>query len=218
MLASQASRSARRIVLAQSRRRLYSTTATATNSSSSRYQWFAMGGLTSAAALGAVNYFYNDKSNNTNIVQQQAKRPEEQNKTAVQKAFYELQELLPAEHVTVDEETLKLHGYSDNSYHNEGVPNIVVFPRNTEEVSHIVKIANKWDIPIIAFSGGTSLEGHFTAPHGGICISFTEHMDQVVQFHPDDLDIVVQPGIQWEDLNAQLKEHGLFFPMDPGPG
>ena len=73
-------------------------------------------------------------------------------------------------------------------------------------------------VPIIAFSGGTSLEGHFTAPQGGICISFTQHMDNIVEFHPDDLDIVVQPGIQWEDLNNKLKEHGLFFPMDPGPG
>lgn len=73
-------------------------------------------------------------------------------------------------------------------------------------------------VPIIAFSGGTSLEGHFTAPQGGICISFTQHMDNIVEFHPDDLDIVVQPGVQWEDLNNKLKEHGLFFPMDPGPG
>lgn len=73
-------------------------------------------------------------------------------------------------------------------------------------------------VPIIAFSGGTSLEGHFTAPKGGICISFTQHMDNIVEFHPDDLDIVVQPGVQWEDLNNKLKEHGLFFPMDPGPG
>ncbi|KAI9311767.1 hypothetical protein BX666DRAFT_1867334 [Dichotomocladium elegans] len=139
-------------------------------------------------------------------------------KSAIQQAFHELQAVLPTGHVTVDEEILQLHGYSSNSYHNEGSPNIVVFPSSTEDVVKIVNIASKLNLPIIPFSGGTSLEGHFTAPQGGICISFTEHMDKVVAFHPDDLDIVVQPGVQWEDLNAQLKPHNLFFPMDPGPG
>ncbi|GAN00743.1 D-lactate (cytochrome) dehydrogenase [Mucor ambiguus] len=136
----------------------------------------------------------------------------------ITKAFNELRQVLPAEHVSVDEESLQDHGYSSNSYHNEGAPNIVVFPKSTHEVAEIVKIANKFNLPIIPFSGGTSLEGHFSAPKGGICISFTEHMDQVVAFHPQDMDIVVQPGIQWEDLNFYLKKQGLFFPMDPGPG
>ncbi|KAI9265161.1 hypothetical protein BDA99DRAFT_437154 [Phascolomyces articulosus] len=179
-----------------------------------------MGGLTSAIAFGGANYYFSNTSPVTPVVEQvkPQKRQPNKDKKAIQQAFHELQALLPSEHVTVDEETLQLHGYSENSYHNEGTPNIVVYPSSTEEVVQIVKIANKLNVPIIAFSGGTSLEGHFTAPEGGICISFTEHMDKVVAFHPDDLDIVVQPGVQWENLNAQLKEHGLFFPMDPGPG
>lgn len=137
---------------------------------------------------------------------------------SLKQAFEELRQVLPEEHVTVDEEALQDHGYSNNSYHNEGAPNIVVYPSNTEQVSSIVRIANKYNMPIIPFSGGTSLEGHFSAPKGGICISFTEHMDQIVAFHPEDMDIVVQPGVQWEDLNFFLKKEGLFFPMDPGPG
>jgi D-lactate dehydrogenase (cytochrome) len=136
----------------------------------------------------------------------------------LKQAFEELRQVLPEEHVTVDEEELQDHGYSNNSYHNEGAPNIVVYPSSTEQVSSIVRIANKYNMPIIPFSGGTSLEGHFSAPKGGICISFTEHMDQIVDFHPQDMDIVVQPGIQWENLNFFLKKEGLFFPMDPGPG
>lgn len=71
---------------------------------------------------------------------------------------------------------------------------------------------------MIPFSGGTSLEGHFAAPQGGICLSFTEHMNEIIAFHPEDLDVVVGPGVGWEDLNLQLKKHGLFFPIDPGPG
>lgn len=42
-------------------------------------------------------------------------------------------------------------------------------------------------------------------------------MDQVLAVHEDDMDVVVQPGIGWMDLNKQIKDTGLFFPVDPGP-
>ncbi|KAI7872808.1 hypothetical protein BDF14DRAFT_1872955 [Spinellus fusiger] len=135
----------------------------------------------------------------------------------MKQVFYELRGVLPPEHVTVDDEILKAHGYSNNSYHSNGIPNIVVFPSSTEEVVSIVKIANTYAVPIIPYSGGTSLEGHFSAPQGGICISFSEHMNAVTAFHPQDMDIVVQPGVSWEILNETIKQHSLFFPVDPGP-
>ncbi|KAG0169526.1 hypothetical protein DFQ30_003545 [Apophysomyces sp. BC1015] len=120
-------------------------------------------------------------------------------KEAIQRAFYELQKVLPPEHVTVDEDILRARGYSDNSYHNEGAPNIVVYPRSTEEVVAVVNVANNLG-------------------QGGICLSFTEHMNNIVAFHPEDMDVVVQPGVDWEQLNAMLKDRKLFFPLDPGPG
>lgn len=171
--------------------------------------------LTSLIA-GGTGYWLASKSEpKTSVIQKRAMMPTQK---TLHKAFKELQTILSPEHITVDEQILQEHGYSNNSYHDEGAPNIVVFPSNTEQVAEIVKIADKYSLPIIPFSGGTSLEGHFTAPRGGICISFTEHMDHIIAFHPDDLDIVVQPGVQWEVLNQFLKEHNLFFPMDPGPG
>ncbi|KAI8355716.1 hypothetical protein BD560DRAFT_335757 [Blakeslea trispora] len=136
----------------------------------------------------------------------------------IAQVYQDLCHLLPEGHVTIDEDILHEHGYSSNSYHNEGAPNIVVYPKTTEQVASIVAVANQYNMPIIPFSGGTSLEGHFSAPKGGICISFVEHMDQIVDYHPQDMDVVVQPGVQWEDLNLFLKREGLFFPMDPGPG
>ncbi|CAO3677578.1 unnamed protein product [Rhizopus stolonifer] len=138
--------------------------------------------------------------------------------SVLKRAFDDLESILPPGHVTVDPETLQHHGHSDNSYHSAGLPNIVVFPSNTAQVAEIVKIANKHNLPVIPFSGGTSLEGHFSASRGGICLSFTEHMNHITAFHQEDMDVVVQPGVQWEDLNLFLKEYGVFFPMDPGPG
>lgn len=68
-----------------------------------------------------------------------------------------------------------------------------------------------------AFSGGTSLEGHFAPTRGGVCIDFSR-MNQILAIHKGDLDAVVQPAVGWEHLNDVLEKDGLFFPPDPGPG
>ena len=55
-----------------------------------------------------------------------------------------------------------------------------------------------------------------SAPYGGISIDFI-NMDQILEVHADDMDVVVQPGLCWSDLNQELarRELGLFFPIDP---
>ena len=68
-----------------------------------------------------------------------------------------------------------------------------------------------------AYSGGTSLEGHFAPTRGGVCIDF-RRMNQVLALHKADLDVVVQPAVGWEQLNIDLAKDNLFFPPDPGPG
>jgi D-lactate dehydrogenase (cytochrome) len=71
---------------------------------------------------------------------------------------------------------------------------------------------------MIAFSGGTSLEGTLASTtRGGCCIDF-KLMNNIIQLHPKDMDVVVQPCVGYEELNRQLAEKGLFFPPDPGPG
>lgn len=81
------------------------------------------------------------------------------------------------------------------------------------------QIANRYRVPVIPFSSGTSLEGHFTAPYGGICIDIS-NMNKIKEFHAEDGDMVVEAGARWEDINLWLKEKSvdLFFPIDPGPG
>jgi len=94
----------------------------------------------------------------------------------------------------------------------------VAYPKNTSEVSKIAKICSKYRLPIIPFSGGSSLEGNFSAPYGGVSVDFA-YMDQILQFHEEDMDIVVQPSVSWMELNEELarRQSGLFFPVDPGP-
>jgi D-lactate dehydrogenase (cytochrome) len=96
-----------------------------------------------------------------------------------------------------------------------GVPDAVVWPESTAEVVGIVRACAAERVPVIAHGAGTSLEGHVSAPFGGVCVDLTR-MDRVVAVHAEDSDCVVQPGITREALNAHLRDSGLFFPVDPG--
>ncbi|TGJ86469.1 hypothetical protein E0Z10_g2291 [Xylaria hypoxylon] len=121
--------------------------------------------------------------------------------------------------ISTDSDELHAHGYSEwSSVNPEGLPVAVAYPRSTEQVSIIARICHKYHVPIIGYSGGTSLEGHFSAPYGGISVDFA-YMDKIIQFNKEDMDIVVQPSIGWQDLNVRLSrmDSGLFFPIDPGP-
>ena len=128
--------------------------------------------------------------------------------------------LLGKDHVSIQEANLVGHAGSEWSSYTASetdIPNIVLYPSSTAEVSDVMKICHRRSLPVTPFSGGTSLEGHFASTRGGVCIDF-ERMDQLLTLHPHDLDVVVQPALGWEDLNELLAEHGLFFPPDPGPG
>ena len=91
----------------------------------------------------------------------------------------------------------------------------MIWPESTGEVSTILRTCNELRVPVIAFGAGTSLEGHVSAPRGGICIDMSR-MDQVLAVHAEDADCVVQPGVTREALNTYLRDTGLFFPVDPG--
>ncbi|KAK1271619.1 hypothetical protein QJS04_geneDACA012957 [Acorus gramineus] len=120
--------------------------------------------------------------------------------------------------MTLDFDERYFHGKPQNSFHKVvNVPNVVVFPRSEDEVSKIVLSCNKHKIPIVPYGGATSIEGHTLAPQGGVCIDMSL-MNAIKQLHVEDMDVVVESGIGWIELNEYLKPYGLFFPLDPGPG
>ncbi|XP_030448831.1 D-lactate dehydrogenase [cytochrome], mitochondrial [Syzygium oleosum] len=122
------------------------------------------------------------------------------------------------ENVTMDYEERFFHGKPQNSFHKAvNIPDVVVFPRCEEEVSKIVKSCNEHKVPIVPYGGATSIEGHTLSPNGGVCIDMTL-MKRVKVLHVEDMDVVVEPGIGWMELNEYLEPYGLFFPLDPGPG
>ena len=94
-------------------------------------------------------------------------------------------------------------------------PSAVVFAENTQDVQDALRLASQYDVPVIPFAAGSSLEGHLLAIHGGISLD-VNRMNQVLSIDADDLTVTVQPGITRKQLNDAVKDTGLFFPIDPG--
>ena len=99
--------------------------------------------------------------------------------------------------------------------HESELPNGVVFAESKEDVQKVVRICNEFKCPIIPFGVGSSFEGHLNAPYGGISIDMN-NMNKILTVYPEDLLVVVQPGVTREQLNTHLRDTGLFFPIDPG--
>lgn len=108
----------------------------------------------------------------------------------------------------------KQHGHTTTWIANQP-PEAVIFPENTDEVVQIVNLCRESRTPIIPFGVGTSLEGHLNAPLGGVSLDFA-HMKRVLTVNAEDLDCDVEPGMTRKELNAFLRDTGLFFPLDPG--
>ncbi|KAL7786187.1 hypothetical protein V8C37DRAFT_392816 [Trichoderma ceciliae] len=124
---------------------------------------------------------------------------------------------LGAEAVSTDPDDLEDHGHSEWSTSNaDERPVAIVRPKSTEQVSTLAKICTKYRVPMIPYGAGSSVEGNFSSPFSGICIDLSA-IDKIVEFHPQDMDVVVQAGVNWTRLNEEIKDSGLFLPLDPSP-
>src|SRR4030095_7575023 len=133
--------------------------------------------------------------------------------TAIASAIDALKRLLGAR--ATDAAAAREQHSHDESYHIPAAPDVVCFPRTTGDVSEILKISARHQVPVIPFGAGTSLEGHVNAIHGGITIDLRE-MNTVVRVSADDLDATVEAGVTRLQLNKALNNTGLTFPVDPG--
>ena len=106
------------------------------------------------------------------------------------------------------------HGRDESTYPMTP-PDAVVFCESTADVAAVVALASQHAVPVIPFGVGTSLEGHLLAVQGGVSIDLSR-MNNVIAVHPDDLTVTVQAGVTREQLNREIKDTGLFFPIDPG--
>src|SRR6058998_2724831 len=115
----------------------------------------------------------------------------------------------------VTSQSVREHHSHGEGLADSALPDVVVFPHSNDEVAAIVRLCHLARVPVIAFGVGTSLEGHVAALYGGVCMDLSQ-MNGVLEVNAQDLDCRVQAGVTREQLNAELKGTGLFFPIDPG--
>jgi len=131
-----------------------------------------------------------------------------------QKAYIkELRNIVGDENVRVD--ALERLTYSRDMSVHQGVPDVIVFPRSTEHVSQVLRMAHRRRIPVTPRGSGTSVTGGVLPLKGGIVLDMGR-MNAIKEIRPEDRYMVVEPGVICADINAELQKRGLFFPPDPG--
>ncbi|KAF7622583.1 D-lactate dehydrogenase [Aspergillus flavus] len=174
---------------------------------------------TGAYFLGTLKPPSFPTSSTTNILELEPPR-HNISQSNLQAAWADFVDIIGKENVSTENGDLEIHSGSDwSSYSRKETekPFLILYPSTTEEVSQIMRVCHRRVIPVTPYSGGTSLEGHFASTRGGVCIDF-RRMNRILAIHKEDLDVVVQPALGWEELNEQISQDGLFFPPDPGPG
>lgn len=96
----------------------------------------------------------------------------------------------------------------------QSMPDIVVSPRNTKEISEIMKLCSEYKVPIVPRGSGTNLCAGTCPTEGGLVLLF-KHMNQILEIDEENLTITVQPGIITLDMIHAVEEKGLFYPPDP---
>jgi glycolate oxidase len=124
----------------------------------------------------------------------------------------ELRSLLGAANVLSEELDLMLYEFDASV--EKGRPEVVVFPQSTEDVSRIVKLAGKYQVPVVGRGAGTGLSGGALARGGGVMIAFAR-MNRILQLDWENCRAVVQPGVLNLDITRAVEHAGLFFAPDP---
>lgn len=123
------------------------------------------------------------------------------------------QNLLGNDNAFFDEVHKRAYSYDATKKHY--LPDGVLFPRNEEDVSQILKYCNEEKIIIIPRGSGSGYTGGALAVNGGLVLSFEKHMNKILEIDLENLVAVVEPGVINVNLQKALSEFGLFYPPDP---
>jgi glycolate oxidase len=125
----------------------------------------------------------------------------------------QLKEIVGQSYVLVDEETLNNYAH-DETENLHFLPEVVVKPRTTDEVSRIMKLCNEQLVPVTPRGAGTGLSGGALAHKGGVLLS-TERFNTILNIDERNHQVITEPGVITEVLMNEVKAVGLFYPPDP---
>jgi len=124
----------------------------------------------------------------------------------------ELKKIVGTNNVIYDDPDA-LEAYSHDEVaekHYAHMPEAVVKPSSAEEIARIMKLANKYKIPITPRGAGSGLSGGAVPVYGGIVLS-VERMNRILEIDKENLVVVVEPGVVTNEINNAVKEYGLFY-------
>ncbi|RLG50001.1 MAG: hypothetical protein DRN96_08715 [Thermoproteota archaeon] len=118
----------------------------------------------------------------------------------------ELERVVGSEYVSSDPEVTFLYHWDFVTAEEPGVCDIVVMPGSTREVQEVVRLANKWRIPVVPWVSGVNIGGLATPRRGGIVVDL-RRMNRILEVNEDDMYAVVEGGTTWGDLKGHLERH-----------
>ena len=125
----------------------------------------------------------------------------------------QFRDIVGNDYVSVDETDRENYG-RDCTEKLLYLPDVVIRPRTPEEISAIMKICNRYKIPVTPRGGGTGESGGAIPIYGGVSLS-VERMNEILKIDEQNLQVVTEPGVITQTLQEAVKEKGLFYPPDP---
>ncbi|MDR1831834.1 MAG: FAD-binding oxidoreductase [Fusobacteriaceae bacterium] len=126
----------------------------------------------------------------------------------------ELKKAIPGR-VFTGEDVNEDYTHDEMPIYGSAKPEVVVEAQTTEEIAEVVKLANKYLVPLTPRGAGTGLVGGAVAIHGGILLSTTK-MNKILDYDLDNFTVTVEPGVLLNDLQEDVAKKGLLYPPDPG--
>ena len=127
----------------------------------------------------------------------------------------ELKTLLGEKYVKTDADTLDRYKTDEEAdercFH---LPDVVVIPANAEEIAGVVKLCNKYLIPLTVRGGGTGIVDGAIADKGGVVL-LMERLNKIIELNKEGLYMVAQAGVRTLDIQAAAKAENLLYAGDP---
>jgi len=124
----------------------------------------------------------------------------------------ELTSIVGPANVSTSPEELVVYSY--DATQRESLPWAVVRPRSSQEISEILKLANRELFPVVPRGAGSGMSGGSVPVQGGVVLSL-ERMNHILEIDDQDFIAVVEPGVVTGDLQREVESRGLFYPPDP---
>ena len=123
------------------------------------------------------------------------------------------QNLLGKENVKDDNAHLLAYSYDATREHYK--PDLVLFPKNEEDISKILRYCNEHLIPVVPRGAGSGFTGGALPVNGGIVLAVEKYMNKILEIDMENMVARVQPGVLNKEFQREVEKYGLFYPPDP---